>query len=68
MASLQTLVDDLHVRRADVRATMTALHREGLVNVINTTLTLEGFALAMRFKQVQLPPLRGHQSPSVAAA
>lgn len=68
VATLQSIVDDVGVRRADVRTTLTALHEQGLVDVLRMKLTLQGFALAMALREVRLPPLRREAGAGEAAA
>jgi DNA-binding IclR family transcriptional regulator len=58
LCTLQDVVDELQVRRADVRRTVSALHREGFVDALRMRLTLRGFALGTALLRVPLPPLR----------
>lgn len=46
MISLDTIVERVGARRADVRATLSDLHTEGHVDVFHMRVTLSGFALA----------------------
>ena len=56
--TLETLVDALHVRRADLREVLSALHEEGIVDVLTMRLTLNGFAVGQSLETVELPPFR----------
>ena len=55
--NLELLTAELHVRRADVRRTVTALDREGFVDAMRMRLTLAGFALARSVGAYALPTL-----------
>jgi hypothetical protein len=57
-STLETLVDELRVRRADVRTTVSSLDREGFVDATRMRLTLAGFALAASLANRTLPKLR----------
>jgi Mn-dependent DtxR family transcriptional regulator len=57
-ATLQDLVDELFVRRGDVRATISALHVEGYLDATRLRLTMMGFAHGVSLLDVQLPALR----------
>jgi DNA-binding IclR family transcriptional regulator len=65
LLTLQTLVDELGVRRTDLRKTVTALHRQGLVDAMRMRLTLTGLVLGTALLRNDLPPLR---RPRVAVA
>jgi Mn-dependent DtxR family transcriptional regulator len=67
VANLQVLVDEIGVRKVDVRKTVSALHREGYVDALRMRLTMAGFALGAALSKVELPPLR-MASMAVAAA
>lgn len=67
VANLQVLVEEIGVRKVDVRKTVSALHREGYVDALRMRLTLAGFALGAALSKVELPPLR-LASLAVAAA
>jgi DNA-binding IclR family transcriptional regulator len=67
-ASLEALVDELKVRRTDVRRILTALHREGFVDVLRMRPTLAGFALGRSLACVELPALRRAKLAVVRAA
>lgn len=68
LSNLETLVDALKVRRADVRKTVSSLHREGLVDVRTMRLSLAGFALGSTYAAEALPPLRRPKLTLVVAA
>jgi Mn-dependent DtxR family transcriptional regulator len=67
-ATLQTLVDDLFVRRADVRATVNALHAEGYLDATRLRLTMMGFAHGVSLLDVELPALRRLRLVTACAA
>jgi Mn-dependent DtxR family transcriptional regulator len=67
-SNLETLVDQLQVRRRDVRSAVTSLHQQGLVDVMTMRLTLEGFALGRSFMKQELPALRSPAERAVRAA
>jgi hypothetical protein len=67
-SSLDTLVEAIKVRRGDLRRTVTALHREGLVDVRRMRLTMLGFGLATMYASQGLAPLRRPQKVAAAAA
>lgn len=62
--NLQEIIDLVHVRRGDVRATLTVLHQQGLYDVLRRRLTLLGFTMGVRLRAEELPELR----PVVVAA
>lgn len=62
--SLHDLARDLGVRKADVRAAVSALHHAGHVDALRLRLTLPGFALGVALASRPLPPLR---RPAAAA-
>lgn len=66
--NLETLVDQLQVRRNDVRGVVTTLHQQGLVDVLHMRLTLEGFAIGRALLKQELPVLRATEGRRVAAA
>ncbi len=68
MANLQTLVDEIGVRRGDLRKTVNALHAEGFVDAFRMRPTLAGFALGLSISKVKLRPLRHANQFSMAAA
>lgn len=55
--SLDGLVIQLGVRRPDVRATLSQLHQEGLLDVLHMRLTLRGYALGRAFSSRRLGDL-----------
>jgi Mn-dependent DtxR family transcriptional regulator len=68
--TLESLTEELEVRRADVRTTLSELHREGLVDVARMRLTMTGLALATAFTRSNLAPIRRNiplDRPSYAA-
>ncbi|MEJ7727774.1 MAG: hypothetical protein WKG00_01010 [Polyangiaceae bacterium] len=64
---LDELVKHVGARRADVRRTLSALHREGYLDVLRMRPTLQGFALGRAFAGQALPALR-HAPVAVAVA
>jgi DNA-binding IclR family transcriptional regulator len=66
--TLQTLVDDLAIGRADLRRAVTALDQAGYVDAIRMRLTMEGFALGMALQERDLPPLCWTDDEAAAAA
>ncbi len=75
-SNLETLRDELQVRRTDVRAAVSQLHREGVLDALTMRLTLQGFAIGQALSGAELPPLRaaiagdaaGSHAPVVKAA
>jgi hypothetical protein len=65
---LDQLATALDVRRRDVRATLSQLHREGLLDVTRMRLTLRGFAVGIGLAAEKLKPLRALPAFRVAAA
>ena len=65
LLGLDDVVDALEVRRADVRACLSQLHEEGLIDVLRMRLTLEGFAFGSALAQRRLRAIR--QPARVAA-
>lgn len=66
--NLETLVERLRVRRKDIRATLTILHRQGLVDVLRMRLSLSGFAIGTALLGEALPELRKAPKAVIAAA
>ena len=66
--NLETLVETLRVRRKDIRATLTVLHRQGLVDVLRMRLSLAGFAIGTALLGQPLPALRKATIRVIAAA
>jgi hypothetical protein len=67
-SSLDSLTEELRVRRGDVRRTVTLLHRRGFVDALRMRLTLSGFALGRAYLGQTLPPLRRVKTADSAAA
>lgn len=67
-STLETLVEQVQVRRRDVRAAVTGLHQQGLVDAIHMRLTLQGFAVGRALLTQELPTLRVAAERRVAAA
>ena len=67
-STLDTLVDQIKVRRRDVRSVVTALHQQGLVDAIHMRLTLQGFAVGRSLLAQELPALRVTAERRVVAA
>jgi Mn-dependent DtxR family transcriptional regulator len=68
-SNLETLTEELRVRRTDIRRTVSALHREGYVDALRMRLTLAGFAIARSLMTEDLPALRkAPASAAIAAA
>ena len=55
---LQTLAADLGVRQVDVRRSLSALHKQGLIDVAQMRLTLAGFALGKALEGRRLRSIR----------
>jgi len=55
--TLQDLVDALKVRRVDVRAAVTAMDQQGLLDAMTLRLTLEGFAVGSALRARKLPAI-----------
>jgi predicted ArsR family transcriptional regulator len=60
---VELLAADLRVRRVDVRRSLSALHKQGLLDVAQMRLTLAGFALGKalegrRLRAIRIPPAR----------
>ena len=69
--TLDDLARDVGVRRADVRSTLSALHREGFVDVLRMRPTLAGFALGRAAAGASLRTVRSRAAApalDVAAA
>ena len=67
-STLDTLVDQIKVRRRDVRAAVTALHQQGLVDAIHMRLTLQGFTVGRSLVAQELPALRTATERHIVAA
>jgi DNA-binding IclR family transcriptional regulator len=66
--SLDDLVGRVGARRGDVRRMLSALHREGLVDVVRMRPTLEGFALGRALAGKRLRPFRILRATVIKAA
>ncbi len=66
--NLESLVEALRVRRKDIRATLTMLHRQGLVDVLRMRLSLAGFTIGTALLGQTLPALRAAPVAKIAAA
>lgn len=56
--NLLTLRDELSVRRTDIRAAVSRLHREGMLDALTMRLSFQGFAIGQALSTATLPPLR----------
>jgi DNA-binding GntR family transcriptional regulator len=65
---LDGLAQHVGARRADVRRTLSALHREGYLDVLRMRPTLQGFALGRALAGRALPPLRRASAAVTRAA
>lgn len=72
MMTLASLVDELKVRKMDIRRTVTALHQQGYLDVLTMRLSFVGFALGAKYKKQGLPDVRllfqAEKKPASAAA
>ena len=66
--NLDSLTEELRVRRGDIRKTISALHQEGHVDALRMRLSLTGFALGRSFVGQELPVLRRAPRLHVVAA
>lgn len=66
-SELDALVKSTGVRRADVRSVLSALHREGYLDVLRMKLTLAGFALGCSLIDAPVPAIRRALRRSMAA-
>ncbi len=66
--SVEDLALALSVRKTDVRAVVSALHREGYVDALRLRLTLAGFAVGSALAKETLPALRRPKAAAVAPA
>lgn len=66
-SNLETLIDDLKVRRKDIRNAVSALHREGMLDALTMRLSLRGFAVGTALQGQPLPALRIPAEPARAA-
>lgn len=65
--TLQSIVDELNVRRGDIRQTISALHNEGYLDALRLRLTMAGFTVGAGLMGAKLPPLRASRSSLIAA-
>lgn len=56
--NLEELAGEIGVRKADCRAALTTLHRQGYVDVLRMRPTFEGFALGAALQEAELRPAR----------
>lgn len=56
--NLASLVSDIRVRKVDIRAVVTSLHREGYLDALHMRLTLRGFAVGRSLMEEQMKELR----------
>lgn len=56
--TLATLVDELGVRKLDLREVVSRLHAQGFLDVTTMRLTLAGFAVGASLRGERLPRLR----------
>lgn len=66
-ATLQSIVDELDVRRGDIRKTISTLHDQGYLDALRLRLTMVGFAIGAGLIDAKLPPLRVSKSSLIAA-
>lgn len=67
-AKVDVLAVDLKVRRVDVRRALSALHKQGFMDVAQMRLTLAGFALGKALEGRQLRSIRIPQARESRAA
>lgn len=58
LTTLDALADRLSARRSDVRRVASALHGQGMIDILRLRLTMRGLALAATFSNRNLRPLR----------
>ena len=58
LVHLDDLAQAVGARRADVRATLSRMHREGWIDVVRMRPTLRGFALGRALAGRRLAPMR----------
>ena len=63
-ASLGDLVDELDVRRGDIRRAVSMLHEQGFLDALRMRLTMAGFAIGAGLIDKELPPVRQSASAS----
>ena len=67
-SNLETLREELGVRRTDIRTAVSQLHRERMLDALTMRLTLVGFAIGQPLTKAALPPLRQAMTTEVAPA
>ena len=67
IVTLETLVERIQARRADVRRTVSSLHRAGWVDALRMRLTLAGFAAGHALAAAPMRPLRRPRMAIAAA-
>jgi hypothetical protein len=65
--NLESLTDDMKVRRKDIRSAVSELHREGMLDALTMRLSLRGFAIGRALQGEQLAPLRLVAEPARVA-
>lgn len=68
LVDVSDLASDIGVRRSDARRILSALHREGLVDVLRMRVTLAGFAIGSALADQRLTPLRSERPAASRAA
>jgi Mn-dependent DtxR family transcriptional regulator len=68
LVTTRDIADALGVRREDVRAMITQLHREGHVDALTLRLTMSGLAIAASLDGCKLPSLRRPVARALAVA
>lgn len=66
-SDLDSLCATIALRRADVRATLSDLDREGLLDVLRMRLSFAGFALGLSLLDKPLRTVRTRERHSIAA-
>lgn len=65
-SNLETLREELGVRRTDIRTAVSQLHRERMLDALTMRLTLVGFAIGQSLARSDLPSLRQAMTTEVA--
>ena len=65
-SNLETLREELGVRRTDIRTAVSQLHRERMLDALTMRLTLVGFAIGQSLTRSDLPSLRQAMTTEVA--
>jgi len=66
--NLELLAEEVGLRRAEARRTLTALDQQGLIDVLRMRPTLLGFAVGQTERANGLPALRGKALPLLRVA